>query len=82
VPDPEVYSAVFLRAAQLMGGMEHLAAHLGVPRDMIERWAAGQVEPPPEMFLRAVDVHVEYTLKGLLSNVSRRSSGDTSASGG
>jgi hypothetical protein len=79
VPDPEIYSAVFSRAAELMGGMEHLAAHLGVPLDMIERWAAGQVEPPPEMFLRAVDVHVEYTLKGLLSSVSLRPTGNTSA---
>ena len=62
--------------------MERLAAQLGVVPDVLEAWASGEVEPPPEMFLRAVDVHVEYTLKGLLSSVSRRSSGDTPAAGG
>ncbi|HUQ25084.1 MAG TPA: hypothetical protein VM140_05390 [Burkholderiales bacterium] len=80
--DREVYSSVFRRAAELIGGMESLAEQLGVPRAVLERWAAGQAEPPPEMFLRAVDVHVEYTLKGLLSSVSPRSSGDTPTTGG
>lgn len=73
--DPEVYPSVFRRAAELIGGMERLAEHLGVPPSAIEAWAAGREEPPPEMFLRAVDVHVEYSLKGLLSSVSRRPAG-------
>jgi hypothetical protein len=79
--DPELYAGVFQRAAELIGGTERLAAHLGVPRNALESWAAGEAEPPPEMFLRAVDIHVEYTLKGLISSVSRHSSGETPSAG-
>jgi hypothetical protein len=74
--DPEIYSSVFIRAAELIGGMDRLAAHLGVSQEVLGGWASGNVEPPPEMFLRAVDVHVEYSLKGLITSVARgRASG-------
>jgi DNA-binding transcriptional regulator YdaS (Cro superfamily) len=76
----EVYAGVFQRSAELIGGMPELAAHLGVSPGVLEGWAAGRTEPPPEMFLRAVDIHVEYTLKGLISSVSRRSAGEASTS--
>jgi len=69
--DPEVYSSVFARAAELIGGKDVLAAHLGVPRSVLDGWASGEVQPPPDMFLRAVDLHVEYTLKGLVTSVAR-----------
>ena len=56
--------------------MDRLAEQLGVAPSVLERWASGEVEPSPEMFLRAVDIHVEYSLRGLLSSVSRRGGGD------
>jgi len=56
--------------------MDRLAEQLGVAPGVLKGWASGEVEPPPEMFLRAVDIHVEHSLKGLLSSVSRRSGGD------
>ena len=73
----EVYSSVFVRAAEILGGRERLAEQLGVPLEVLESWASGKAVPPPEMFLRAVDIHVEASLKGLLSSVSRRSAGET-----
>ena len=77
--EPDVYSSVFVRAAEIVGGMDRLAARIGVAPDLVETWARGEAIPPPDMFLRAVDIHVEASLKGLLTSVSGRRAGGTPA---
>jgi hypothetical protein len=40
----------------IIGGVPELAAHLRVPPSVLRDWLQGEVEPPPEMFLAAVEV--------------------------
>jgi DNA-binding transcriptional regulator YdaS (Cro superfamily) len=41
-----------------MGGMEQLAAYLGVDEALIEQWIRGRVTIPGDVFLKAVDIVV------------------------
>jgi hypothetical protein len=43
-------------ACLIVGGVPELAAHLRVPQSLLRDWLQGEVEPPPEMFLAAVEV--------------------------
>jgi hypothetical protein len=39
-----------------MGGSGALAEHLNVPHAAILRWLKGLAEPPPQIWLKAVDI--------------------------
>ena len=43
------------RAAELCGGIPTLARVLGVPVDELTRWMEGVVEPPVQVYYRALD---------------------------
>jgi len=51
-----VYTRVLHRACQILGGVDQLAAHLKVSRTMLHRWLEGEGNPPPSVFLKAVDL--------------------------
>jgi hypothetical protein len=51
-----VQTRVLHRACQRLGGVTHLAQHLGVPESTVYRWLEGEEEPPTPIFLKAVDV--------------------------
>jgi hypothetical protein len=50
------YVRVLHRACVVLGGVEHLAAHLKVGVLAMERWMEGHEEPPEDVFLGAVDI--------------------------
>jgi hypothetical protein len=51
-----VYARTLRRACEVLGGIDALSRHLGVPAATLTRWIGGASEPPLEVFLRAVDV--------------------------
>ena len=51
-----VYARTLHRACELLGGLDALSRHLGVPAATIARWIGGIEEPPVEVFLAAVDI--------------------------
>ena len=54
-----LYAACVRRAADLLGGYEALGARLGVPPEMLERWAYGNGNGAQLVFLRVVDILFE-----------------------
>jgi transcriptional regulator with XRE-family HTH domain len=58
VPPPRitVHTRVLHRACQIVGGVDQLAARLGVSRTMLYRWLDGEDVPPSRVFLKAVDL--------------------------
>jgi hypothetical protein len=51
-----VYSRTLQRACEVLGGLQPLAAHLGVAAADLARWIDARGEPPLHVFLAAVDV--------------------------
>lgn len=51
-----VYARTLHRACELLGGLDALSRHLGLPAATIARWIGGVEEPPVEVFLAAVDI--------------------------
>ena len=51
-----VYARTLHRACELLGGLDALSRHLGVPAATIGRWIGGVEEAPVEVFLAAVDI--------------------------
>jgi len=51
-----VHARTLYRACELLGGLDALSRHLGVPAARIARWIGGIEEPPVEAFLAAVDI--------------------------
>ena len=55
-PRVTVYTRVLHRACQILGGVDHLAAHLRVSSALVYRWLEGDDVPPSNIFLNAVDL--------------------------
>ena len=53
------------RAAQVVGGVEALRAHLEVSMNDLRRWMDGEVRPPDAIFLKVVDLLAEEELQTL-----------------
>lgn len=51
-----VYARTLHRACEVLGGLEALSHHLGVPAAALTRWIGGVEQPPLEVFLQAVDI--------------------------
>jgi hypothetical protein len=51
-----VYARTLHRACEVLGGLDALSRHLGVPTNALTRWIGGAEQPPLEVFLAAVDV--------------------------
>jgi hypothetical protein len=51
-----VYARTLHRACEVLGGLDALSRHLGVPAATLTRWIGGAAEPPLDVFLRAVDI--------------------------
>jgi len=47
------------RATEIAGGMERLAAYLGVPPALVAAWIRGTSDVPPVEFLKVVEIIVE-----------------------
>jgi hypothetical protein len=55
-PRVTVHTRVLHRACQILGGVDKLAARLGVSQTMLYRWLDGEDVPPSRIFLKAVDL--------------------------
>jgi DNA-binding transcriptional regulator YdaS (Cro superfamily) len=53
---PTTYARVVRRAAEILGGVDALAAQLGVPTDDVVQWVQGTKSVPTSVFLKAVDI--------------------------
>src|SRR4029077_10205458 len=51
-----VYVSALLRAADILGGKDKLRAKLHVPMFSLEEWLVGRSQPPPDVFLKTVDI--------------------------
>jgi DNA-binding transcriptional regulator YdaS (Cro superfamily) len=56
----EVHVRTLRRAAELVGGAQELALRLKVTPSHLALWLAGSETPPAEVFLRAVDIVMDY----------------------
>ena len=53
---PTTYARVVRRAAEIMGGVEPMAQHLGVPMEDVVLLMNGTKNVPTAVFLKAVDI--------------------------
>ena len=53
---PTVHARTVRRAAEIVGGVEALAAVLEARSDFIEKWMQEQLAVPQEVFLRCIDI--------------------------
>lgn len=58
---PKVYARTFQKAAELAGGARKLANELHVPVADLEKWLAGEAQPPLTVFLKAIDYVLDET---------------------
>ena len=56
-----VYSRALRKAAELLGGRDKLARHLGAPQADIDKWIVGEGKPPLAVFLRVIDYIIDET---------------------
>ena len=64
---PTVYARTLRRAAELVGGERELAAQLKVSPSELTLWFGGSVQPPTNIFLKAVDIVVDRDARGSLN---------------
>lgn len=53
---PDIYARTLRRAAEIVGGVNELAARWNVPRDDLVHWMQGTKRAPTRIFLQAVDI--------------------------
>jgi hypothetical protein len=73
-----VYAAALARAALILGGIERLGEYLEVPRNYLDRWLTGTSMPPPNIFLKVVDVVSQDSLNRLMDG-REKSAADSQA---
>lgn len=71
---PTVQVRAVRRAAEICGE-EKLASRLGVSARQVRLWIRGLAVPPPDVFLKVVDVLLDHELKEMKRRSSRRRSG-------
>jgi hypothetical protein len=62
---PSVHARTVRRTAEIVGGVEGLAAQLEVRAESIKKWMEGQLPIPQAIFLRCVDIVNAYQLDDL-----------------
>lgn len=60
-----VYTAALERAALILGGIDRLGEYLAVRPNYLDRWLMGTSMPPPNIFLKVVDVVSQESLDRL-----------------
>ena len=59
IPPPSrqsTYARALHRACLVLGGVEQLSRHLGVPEAGLRAWLEGREDPPQMVFLAAVEI--------------------------
>lgn len=66
MPVPKnVYMRALRRAAQGLGGVDALRAHLKVSMSELNSWLEGETRPPEGVFLRVVDLLADEELNAI-----------------
>lgn len=73
MPGDTPYTRTFRLAIETLGGTERLANALGASVGEVEAWAAGRADPPPGLFLRAIDIVAQAGLRPRRSAKSAKS---------
>jgi hypothetical protein len=60
-----VYVRALRRAAQSLGGVEALRAHLQVSMSQLAGWLHGEAPPPETVFLKVVDLLADEELTAI-----------------
>jgi hypothetical protein len=71
VPPPSretTFARALHRACLILGGVPHLASHLGVPEATLQGWLEGREDPPQMVFLAAVEIVLLHLEKSGASN--------------
>jgi hypothetical protein len=75
MPVPKhVYMRALRRAAQGLGSVEALRAHLGVPMSHLNSWLEGEARPPDAVFLIVVDLLADEELSAIKQGLRDQSS--------
>jgi hypothetical protein len=74
-----VYTAALERAALILGGDARLREYLGVDANWLDKWLQGVSMPPPNVFLKVVDVVSQESLNRM-TDARVKPAGDTQAS--
>jgi hypothetical protein len=64
----EVRTRAVRRAAEILGGSRPLRAYLNASALVVGLWISGAATPPPDIFLKVVDLIVEKDLDSLRRN--------------
>ena len=73
-----VYTVALERAALILGGRERLREYLDVPPHYLDRWLGRAATPPPDVFLKVVDVVSQESLNRMI-DARQRPAGATQA---
>jgi hypothetical protein len=64
----EVRTLAVRRAAKILGGTRPLRAYLNASALVVGLWISGAATPPPDIFLKIVDLIVEKDIDSLRRN--------------
>jgi hypothetical protein len=64
----EVRTRAVRRAAEILGGSRPLRTYLNASALVVGLWISGAATPPPDIFLKVVDLIVEKDLDSLRRN--------------
>jgi hypothetical protein len=68
---PTIHARTVQRAAEILGGIEVLAAQLDVRDENLKKWLEGTLAVPQEIFLRCVDIVNAHQLNEISGSHSK-----------
>ena len=75
MPVPKnIYMRALRRAAEGLGSVDALRAHLDVPMSQLHSWMEGETRPPEVVFLRVVDLLAEEELTAIKQGLRNQGS--------
>jgi DNA-binding transcriptional regulator YdaS (Cro superfamily) len=73
----DLYTRTLVRAAELVGSEEALARTLKVTPNRLAAWLAGVEDPPADVFLRAVDIVTDGSVRTIIEKGDERKPSDS-----
>ena len=64
----EVRTLALRRAAEILGGTRPLRAYLNASALLVGLWISGVATPPPDVFLKVVDLIIDKDIDSLRRN--------------
>jgi ribosome-binding protein aMBF1 (putative translation factor) len=67
-----LYKGVFLRATEILGGKEQLAAHLKVDLERLRKWSSNSSRPPVQVLQSLAELLKQELMKKYAGNSRTR----------